>query len=453
MTAAPRRGPVALAVATIITGCYSAAGAAAELIPGLDGGGRLLLTGVIAGAGAGIAAWFVAPHLRAPSAPTAPTAPTAPFTPADAAASPPPPLLPDPPVGEVATHVLEAGPGVHDDARRLATRLRFDRQLDRALEGADDEPAAFAVAGRALEAIPPLARTELLVARGVADTPTTPVMQVAEVGPDGEGPGCPVAALGDCPAIRRARTLRFESTDALDACAHLRERLTDPCSAVCVPIRVLGRPIGVVHRTGPVDAPPDDVEIGYLESLATKLETRLSLLRAVSPSTLPTLDPVTGMFTREAVEAKIFELARSLTPFALAQCDVDHFGDYVTANGDEAGRKALRKVAQAMMSVLRPTDIVGRCGIDELLVVFPNTAAGDASGALERVREHLALGLALDGNAPFTCSFGIVDSGFGRSLDELLVEADVATSLAKDLGRNRVVVAGELVSDPLYDED
>jgi diguanylate cyclase (GGDEF)-like protein len=159
------------------------------------------------------------------------------------------------------------------------------------------------------------------------------------------------------------------------------------------------------------------------------------------------------MFSRESVEAKIMGLARSLTPFGLAQCDIDHFGDYVEAHGAEAGDRALRKVGQAMMGVLRPSDIVGRCGIDELLVVFPNTSGADAAGALERVREHLALSLALDGTAPFTCSFGVVESGFGRSLDELLVEADVAVSLAKDLGRNRVVVAGELVADPLLDDD
>jgi diguanylate cyclase (GGDEF)-like protein len=297
--------------------------------------------------------------------------------------------------------------------------------------------------------IPPLAPTELLVA--VADGTT--MAQVAETGPGGEGPGCPVAASGDCQAIQRGRVMRFEADDALDACPHLHDRLSGPCAAACVPVRVLGQPIGVLHRTKPVGDAPDDIEIGYLESLATKLETRLSLRRVSAPAGLPTLDPVTGMFSRESVEAKILGLARSLTPFSLAQCGIDHFADYVDAHGPEAGERALRKVGQAMMGVLRPSDVVGRCGIDELLVVFPNTGGPDASGALERVREHLALSLALDGTPPFTCSFGVVESGFGRSLDELLVEADVAVSLAKDLGRNRVVIAGELVADPLLDDD
>lgn len=439
MSTAQRRGPVALAVASIVTGCYTAAGAVAELVPGFDGSTRLLLTGVLAGAGVGIAAWVIAPGVLARRE-TATPAPSA---------LPERSALPEPPTSTAPTQVFTTA----EDAERLASRLRFDRQLDRALDGATDEPAAFTIAGRALELIPPLARTELLVARGPADVPTTPLMQVAETGPDGEGPGCPVAAVGDCPAVRAGRTVRYESADALDACPHLRDRLVDGGSAACVPVRVLGRPVGVLHRSGPSGTPPDEIELGYLQSLATKLETRLSLLKAVSSTVLPALDPVTGMFTRESLESKIFELARALTPFAVAQCDIDRFGAYVEANGEDAGDRALRTVSQAMMSVLRPTDLVGRCGIDEFLIVFPNTGAADAAGALERVREHLTIGLALSGVAPFTCSFGVVDSGFGRSLDELLVEADVATSLAKDLGRNRVVVAGELVSDPRYTDD
>ena len=46
----------------------------------------------------------------------------------------------------------------------------------------------------------------------------------------------------------------------------------------------------------------------------------------------------------------------------------------------------------------------------------------------------------------------MVESAFGQTLDELLVAADVAVSLAKDLGRNRVVVASEQLIDPLVDE-
>ena len=85
--------------------------------------------------------------------------------------------------------------------------------------------------------------------------------------------------------------------------------------------------------------------------------------------------------------------------------------------------------------------------------MLPHTAQGEAARALERAREHLALRLALDGVAPFTSASAWSSQAFGQTLDELLVEADVAVSLAKDLGRNRVVVASEQVIDPLVDED
>ena len=152
------------------------------------------------------------------------------------------------------------------------------------------------------------------------------------------------------------------------------------------------------------------------------------------------------------MEARILDLARNLTPFSLAQGDVDHFELYIRTFGEPTGERALRMVAGTLSEILRPADLVGRFGDDEFLVVLPHAAQGEASRALERAREHLALRLAASTLPPFTVSFGVVESAFGQTLDELLVAADVAVSLAKDLGRNRVVVASEQLIDPLVDE-
>src|SRR3546814_3161873 len=65
-----------------------------------------------------------------------------------------------------------------------------------------------------------------------------------------EAPGCGVETPWGCPAVRRGRTLTFDRSDHLGACPRLRDRGGDPCSAVCVPITILGTPTAVIHAPG-----------------------------------------------------------------------------------------------------------------------------------------------------------------------------------------------------------
>jgi len=69
------------------------------------------------------------------------------------------------------------------------------------------------------------------------------------------------------------------------------------------------------------------------------------------------------------------------------------------------------------------------------------TAAQRAAAAMERVREALVLRLAEHGSPRFTCSVGLADSGHGESIDEILDAADLAMSMAKYDGGNRVRAA------------
>jgi len=91
-----------------------------------------------------------------------------------------------------------------------------------------------------------------------------------------------------------------------------------------------------------------------------------------------------------------------------------------------------------LRETLRPTDVVCRMQSDTFLVVFPHCPAAHAVAALERVREALVLRLAEDGAARFTCSVGVADSAAGDSIEAILEEADLAMSMAKYEGGNRV---------------
>lgn len=336
-----------------------------------------------------------------------------------------------------------------DTLLETSARVHFDARLERALDGAANESDVLGTMRRAIDQFLPAEPTELLL----VGPQTGVIVQVLEVGPENEGPGCPVTEPRECEAMRSGQSRIFDASTELDACAHLRDRASAPCSATCVPLRVLGQSIGVLHRTGPLGMVAAEANIARLESLASKAGMRLSLLRLAGGAKATTTDSATGVLDRTSIEERIKDLARNLTPFSLAQCDMDHFHDYNRTFGSEIGEQALRLVARTLTEILRPGDLVGRFGDDELLIALPGASNGEAQRALERAREHLALTLAGSRLPQFTCSFGVVESGFGQSLDELLVAADVAVSLAKDLGRNRVVVAGELVFDPLLDED
>jgi diguanylate cyclase (GGDEF)-like protein len=331
--------------------------------------------------------------------------------------------------------------------RGPAERLHFETRLDHALDACRHEADVFEVVQRATESLGATASAELLLV-----APDGQITQVMESGPDGEGPGCPVSRGEDCEAIRTGRARRYPHSFDFDACPQLRERLSGPCAATCVPLTVLGETIGVLHRTSSLERPVDDVTLTMLESLTAKSSARLSLMRSRRTAARSAIDPLTGVLSRAATEARMVDLARNLVPFALAQGDIDHFSDYARRHGPATATRALQMLARTLEDALRPGDLIGRLGDDELVVVLPHASDGEGQRALERVRERLVLDFVEQGLPPFTVSFGVVQSSLGRTFEELLVAADVAVSLAKDLGRNRVVVATEQLIDPRADD-
>ncbi|MBK9179368.1 MAG: GGDEF domain-containing protein [Acidimicrobiales bacterium] len=326
-----------------------------------------------------------------------------------------------------------------------ATRQEFDARLQRALDMVEDEGGALQVVGRALDSVLPDTAAELLL----ADSSHAHLRLAVTAGPDGEGPGCPVESPRGCAAVRRGQTLRFASSEALDACPRLRGRPGGACSAVCVPVTILGHTVGVMHTARPATMGPTPRDaVDRLESIATQAGTRIGNLRAFARSEVQaSTDPLTGLLNRRSVENNLRELARDLTPFTVAMGDLDHFKQLNDTHGHEAGDRALRLFAQVLRRTLRPGDLVARFGGEEFLLVFPSCSTVDAVSALERVREALALALSEGGSPGFTASFGVADSNQGDDLDEIVAVADQALFAAKVQGRNRVVVAGGPLPD------
>ena len=158
-------------------------------------------------------------------------------------------------------------------------------------------------------------------------------------------------------------------------------------------------------------------------------------------------DPLTRLANRRHVQERLAleaeRASRYGTPFLVAMCDLDDFKNVNDTLGHDCGDEVLRSTARLLSENLRRTDLVGRWGGEEFLVLLPETEREGGRIALEKVRAKLeALPLVYAG-APLrvTVSIGLAAFVRGERLEDLVARADAALYEAKRSGKNRVVVA------------
>ncbi len=170
---------------------------------------------------------------------------------------------------------------------------------------------------------------------------------------------------------------------------------------------------------------------------------------------LATVDPLTGVATRQAVLDRVDEeldrAARYRRPLSVIMVDLDHFKRLNDDHGHVAGDLVLRRVGRMLAESVRSTDLAGRYGGEEFLVVLPETDADEAAAVAEKIRLMVARDRILlpDGElAGVTLSAGVA-GGLGDILrpDGLVRDADAALYSAKALGRDQVYVFRETGDD------
>ena len=164
----------------------------------------------------------------------------------------------------------------------------------------------------------------------------------------------------------------------------------------------------------------------------------------VALETLAREDSVTGLRTRRAVLAHLrseidrhHRLSRNL---CVLVADVDRFKAVNDRFGHPVGDRVLAEIGQRMRHSVRPTDMAGRIGGEEFLVVLSETSLAFAHQIAERLRRSVEATVTTP-DGPVTVSIGVAQWQHGEDASALLPRADRAMYQAKERGRNRIATA------------
>ena len=187
------------------------------------------------------------------------------------------------------------------------------------------------------------------------------------------------------------------------------------------------------------------------------LESRLGLaINGISTALADThdratIDRLTGVANRQALLAALFaeveRASRYERPLCVAFVDIDHFKAVNDSYGHAAGDIVLRGVAQTIAENLRTSDLIGRYGGEEFMLILTETTVDDGAALSEKLRKLVERAhFSVDGNTKLsvTISIGIV-GGAGQQLrmETLVRDADAAMYSAKSLGRNQTYIFEE----------
>lgn len=190
-----------------------------------------------------------------------------------------------------------------------------------------------------------------------------------------------------------------------------------------------------------------DIKTNELQSLNEALEEKikqrtLELTNAYEKMhKLANTDSLTQISNRYSFlnefNALLKNYKESHSGFSLLMIDIDHFKKINDTHGHDIGDFVIIEVTKLIKSCLRESDIFGRVGGEEFMILLPNTNIDSAQELAQRMRkvidEHY-----FEAIKHITVSVGVIASNKNESGVDMLKRVDVALYKAKNEGRNRV---------------
>lgn len=213
------------------------------------------------------------------------------------------------------------------------------------------------------------------------------------------------------------------------------------------------RVYGIIELFGKAGAVPysqSDLELAH--GMASQAALALENARLYAEvQRLAIVDELTGLYNRRGFnELGVRELDRAGRfghPLAVLFLDIDNFKLFNDRYSYATGDRVLRLLGEFLQTHLREIDLIGRYGGEEFVALLPHTNIQDAGDVAERIRREVEE-MCVDtgqGQDSITVSIGICQKTPELTgLDELVYCAGQVLHLAKQRGRNKVVVVTDL---------
>lgn len=208
--------------------------------------------------------------------------------------------------------------------------------------------------------------------------------------------------------------------------------------------------IGAKHSNQIFTDSETEIIVGLSNFLATGLwNARLYKLKERMSLT----DPLTGLYNRrhleDSLKKEISRARRFHHPLSLVMLDVDDFKNYNDRLGHPSGDLLLKHLANVLAGTVRRSDTVARYGGEEFCIILPELAAAEARRFSERIRKvissHPFEQRDVQPKGNITISLGTATFPNDASyMKDLIIKADTALYEAKENGRNRVAVFGQI---------
>jgi len=121
--------------------------------------------------------------------------------------------------------------------------------------------------------------------------------------------------------------------------------------------------------------------------------------------------------------------------------DLDHFKQINDRYGHQAGDRVLQRFTTIVDKQIRQSDVFGRWGGEEFLLICPETTADQARNVAEKIR-HVLSEEEFEQGFTQTVSAGVMGAAACDNIDQLISAADKQLYAAKAAGRNRVETGG-----------
>ncbi|MFN3166565.1 MAG: diguanylate cyclase [Phycisphaeraceae bacterium] len=191
--------------------------------------------------------------------------------------------------------------------------------------------------------------------------------------------------------------------------------------------------------------------LGQLRTRNDQLQGLVQELKTIAAT-----DALTGIANRRAITQRMDQqfahAVRHDGELGLIAIDLDGFKQLNDASGHPAGDRVLMLVARVLSANARASDVPGRIGGDEFVVLLPDTDPDEASQVAQRIQMDFNLAFAdlaerLGYPGSVTLSIGIATRHKANvgTANDLLAAADRALYRAKDAGRSRVCMYGDAI--------